>query len=61
MMLFLMLCVVGESGQVYKGYLETTPVGKELVAIKTAKGKNDIPMYSCFITLCVFGSTFFKE
>ena len=44
----------------YKGYLDT-PSGKELVAIKTAKGKNDIPMYRCFISLCVFGSTFLKE
>ena len=60
MMMLCVVCYLGESGQVYKGYLET-PVGKELVAIKTAKGKNDIPMYSCFNSLCVFGSTFFKE
>ena len=32
------LFLLGESGLVYKGYLDTA-VGKELVAVKTVKGK----------------------
>ena len=33
----LVVFISGESGLVYKGYLDT-PLGKELVAVKTGKG-----------------------
>ena len=50
-----MMCSTGESGLVYKGYMDT-PLGSELVAIKTGKGiKNCIQiftdMYDCVILL----------
>ena len=32
------IIISGESGLVYKGYLDTA-IGKELVAVKTGKGK----------------------
>lgn len=35
------IIILGESGLVYKGYLDTA-IGKELVAIKTAKGRRTI-------------------
>ena len=35
------IIILGESGLVYKGYLDTA-IGKELVAIKTAKGGRTI-------------------
>ena len=44
------IIILGESGLVYKGYLDTA-IGKELVAIKTAKGRRTIiitQMYSYY-------------
>ena len=34
----IMSCALGESGLVYKAYLDTA-IGKEIVAVKTGKGK----------------------
>ena len=44
---------VGESGLVYKGYMDT-PLGSELVAVKTAKGKKNIAGLDCVRTWYVY-------
>ena len=46
-----MMCSTGESGLVYKGYMDT-PLGSELVAIKTGKGiKNCIQIHNICMTV----------